>query len=99
MEGTINVPNGGKIMEMTVPETATYLVNLFPHGSAYVWMGMNGSPITDTNNPYFFNCTTLSSSIRIMNLKKDMVLSLWNLSGGIATYNERSFIELIRIGS
>lgn len=98
MPSTSAIPNGGKIMEMTVPQSATYLVNVFPR-SAGIWLGINGSAIVDQNSPFYFNCAGGSSSAKVMSLEKDTVLSLWNLNGATFTYDVASFIELIRIGS
>lgn len=98
MPSTSAIPNGGKIMEMTVPQSATYLVNVFPR-SAGIWLGINGSAIVDQNSPFYFNCAGGSSSAKVMSLEKDTVLSLWNFNGATFTYDVASFIELIRIGS
>ena len=98
MPSTSAIPNGGKIMEMTVPESATYLVNIFPQGTG-IWLGINGSAIVDQTSPSYFNCAGGSSTARVMSLEKDTVLSLWNLNGSTFTYGVASFIELIRIGS
>lgn len=98
MPSTSAIPHGVKIMEMTVPESATYLVNIFPRGAG-IWLGINGSAIVDQTSPFYFNCASGSSSAKVMSLEKDTVLSLWNFNGATFTYDVASFIELIRIGS
>ena len=89
---TITVANGGKIMEYTVPESHTYIVNIHAYTSAS-WLGINGNAILDQTSPFYMS--VVQSASHIMNLKEGDVISLWNLSGQQLTVPAPCIIELI----